>query len=265
VDQAEVWSEQLEQTIGQPIINLSQVGASSLQEARIYQRYGRQLPAPRVVFWLFFQNDLKDNLRFAQWLDPSANIPQAVRLPSQPCPGLLHRLLKQTSLAYELLLFWQRTCEYSATLPTPTYQAESLSLRFCLDHDICDPAVQAGMLNHGWPLTRQALLDIEAQLAQTGTTLVIVVVPAKEQVYAAQFRQVAALPADYDVDQLVAPLREFCHTEKLPCLDLTEPFRADVGQGPQRYFPIDIHWNAAGHALTAEAVYDFLQMEGLLP
>jgi len=260
----ETWLEQLQSQTRLPFINLSQVGASSLQEERIYAHYGRKLPA-KIVFWMFFQNDLKDNLRFAQWLNPQANIPQAVRLPSHPCQGPLHPLLKHYSLAYELLLFGLHTCEYSAMTPTPAYHDEQLSLTFCLDHDICDLDVQARMLTDGWPLTRQALQDTLAQLNQTETTLVILIVPSKEQVYWDQFQQVASFPASYNIDQLTEPLRQFCATAKTHCLDLTPVFRAEARAGKQLYFPIDIHWNAAGHILAAQAVGDYLRHEKLLP
>jgi hypothetical protein len=260
----ETWLEQLEDQTGLSFVNLSQVGASSLQEARIYARYGRSLPV-KVVFWMFFQNDLKDNLRFAQWLNPDEEVPQAVRLPNQPCSNRLHRLLKRYSLAYELLLYGRRTCEYSALLPAPVYQDENLNLVFCLDHDICDLQVQAHMLAHGWPLTQQALQDTLAQLSQTGTTLVIIIVPSKEQVYWAQLQQVGHFPPDYHVDQLVEPLGRFCVSEQLHCLDLTPILRAEAQQGQQLYFPIDIHWNAAGHALVAQAVEAYLRQENLLP
>ncbi|GAB4446907.1 MAG: hypothetical protein Fur0044_42970 [Anaerolineae bacterium] len=260
----ETWLEQVETQTGLTFANLSQVGASSLQEARIYQRYGRDLPA-QVVFWMFFQNDLKDNLRFAQWLTPDEDVPQAVRLPSQPCTGALHRLLKRYSLAYELLLYWQHTCEYSAMTAAPTYQDDHLSLTFCLDHDICDPQVQAQMLTAGWPLTRRALQDTLALLEPTGATLVILIVPSKEQVYGEQYRQVAALPPSYKIDQLIEPLRRFCAAERLHCLDLTPVLRAEAQQGRQLYFSIDIHWNAAGHAVVAREVEKYLQQEKLLP
>jgi hypothetical protein len=264
VTQPEIWSERLEREIGQPVVNLSQVGASSLQEARIYARYGRHFPA-KVVFWLFFQNDLKDNLRFAQWLDPASPIPQAARQVGTPCSGLGHRLLKRYSLAYELWLFWQQSCEYGSMTPTPTYHDKALSLRFCLDHDICDEQVQTVMLESGWPLTRQAVLETARVVAETGATLVVVIVPAKEQVYDTQFRQAAGLPLGYDPDRLVEPMRQLCRQENLRCLDLTGPFRADVKAGSQRYFSIDIHWNAAGHALVAEVVGVYLAQEQLLP
>lgn len=263
VARQDLWLEQLERDTGRPFVNLAQVGASSLQEARIYARYGRQLPA-QVVFWLFFQNDLKDNLRFARWLTPAVAVPQAIRLPAHPCGGLAHHALKRYSLGYELLLYQRRRCEYSAMPPTPTYRDDHLSLVFCLDHDICDLEVQNQMLAEGWPLTRQALLDTLDQLEQQGATLIIVIVPAKEQVYWEQFRQVADLPPDYDPDRLVQPLRHFCVTERLHCLDLTGPFQVEAQQGRQLYFPIDIHWNEQGHALVAEVVREYLEKEELL-
>lgn len=264
VAQEALWLEQLEQETTLPFVNLSQVGASSLQEARIYARYGRQLPA-KVVVWLFFQNDLKDNLRFAQWLEPDAEIDQAIRSPTRPCQGLLHHTLKRYSLVYELPLYLQRACEYSAMTSTPTYQDARLSLTFCLDHDICDRGVQARMLAEGWPFTRQALLDTLDQTGQVGATPVIIVVPSKEQVYWPQFRQVADLPKDYNVDRLVEPVRQFCTTEAVHCLDLTEAFRTEAEKGTQLYFPIDIHWNEQGHTLVAEVVGQYLRREGLLP
>lgn len=264
VAQDEIWLELLERQTGQTFVNLSQVGASSLQEARIYSQYGRQLPAT-IVFWMFFQNDLKDNLRFAQWLAPADTVLQAVRPPSQPCSNGLHHLMKRYSLAYELLLYWRHTCEYSALPPAPAHHDDNLNLVFCLDHDICDLNVQARMLSDGWPLTQQALQDTLAQLDQTGATLVIIIVPSKEQVYWPQFQQVGNFPPDYSVDQLVEPLRQFCALAKLHCLDLTPSLRAEAQQGGQLYFPIDIHWNAAGHTLVAQAVEAYLRRENLLP
>lgn len=260
----ETWLEQVEAQTGLALVNLSQVGASSLQEARIYERYGRDLPV-NVVFWMFFQNDLKDNLRFAQWLNPDEAVPQAVRRPSQPCAGALHGLLKRYSLAYELLLYWRHTCEYSAMTPAPTYQDSRLTLTFCLDHDICDGEVQTQMLAAGWPLTRQALQDTLALLGPTGATLVILIVPSKEQVYGEQYRQIAALSPGDNLDQLTEPLRRFCAAERLHCLDLTPALRAEAQQGKQLYFPIDIHWNAAGHQVVAREVENYLQQENLIP
>ena len=198
----ETWLEQLEAQTGLTFVNLSQVGASSLQEARIYNQYGRELPA-KIVFWMFFQNDLKDNLRFAQWLNPADKVAQAVRLPSRPCLGSLHHFLKRYSLAYELLLYWRHTCEYSAMTATPTYRDHNLHLIFCLDHDICDLDVQARMLTAGWPLTRQALQDTLIQIEASGATLVIIIVPAKEQVHWEQFQEVATFPPGYNIDRLV--------------------------------------------------------------
>ena len=264
VAQEAIWSELLERQTGLSFVNLSQTGASSLQEARLYARYGRKLPA-RLVFWLFFQNDLKDNLRFAHWDNPDAPIIEAARQPDHICSGSFHNFLERYSLTYELVLFSRQACHYSNLVPHPIYRDLHLSLTFCLDHDICDLGVQARMLSDGWPLTRQALQDTLAQLDQSGATLVIITVPSKEQVYWDQFRQMATFPPGYNIDQLVEPLRQFCMSENLHCFDLTPTFRAEAQKGQQLYFPIDIHWNTAGHALAAQAVGEYLRQKNLLP
>jgi hypothetical protein len=90
-------------------------------------------------------------------------------------------------------------------------------------------------------------------------------VPSKEQVYRKQFQQVTSLLPDYNIDQLIEPLRQFCAAEKLHCLDLTPVFRTEAQKGKQLYFPIDIHWNVAGHALVAQVVENYLREENLLP
>lgn len=264
VTQEDIWPELLERETGLPFVNLSQVGASSLQEARIYSQYGRRLQA-KIVFWMFFQNDLKDNLRFARWLDPAANITPAVRSPVQPCTSLLHRALKRFSISYELVIYWQRLCEYSAIPATPIYRDSRLNLTFCLDHDICDLQVQARMLSDGWPLTRTALLQTRAQVEQNGAELIIIIVPSKEQVYWEQFQQVATFPPGYNIDQLVAPLLELCSQAQLHCIDLTGPFRAEAKLGDQLYFPVDIHWNVQGHRLAARIIGNYLREAQLLP
>lgn len=264
VAQDEVWLELLEHETGRPFLNLSQVGASSLQEARIYERYGRVFPV-EIVFWMFFQNDLKENLRFAQWLDPADGIPQAETNAAQLCRGPVHRALKRFSIAYELVIYWQRWCEYAAIPSTPTYRDEAMNLTFCLDHDICDLQVQARMLSAGWPLTQTALVQTQTLVEQNGAELIIIIVPSKEQVYRDRFQQVASLPADYNVDQLVQPLLDYCVQAQLHCIDLTEPFRDQARQGRQLYFPVDIHWNAAGHRLVAQVVKRYLDETGRLP
>jgi len=121
------------------------------------------------------------------------------------------------------------------------------------------------MLSDGWPLTRQALVDMLAQTQQAGAEFVIIIAPSKEQVYWEQFQKVAPFPPSYDIDQIVKPVREFCAREKLRCIDLAEAFRTQARMGKQLYFPIDTHWNAEGHVLVAQVVEDYLRDAGLLP
>ncbi len=263
VERREGWVEVMEQSSGRSFVNLSQVGASSLQEALIYQHYGRPLAAP-LVLWTFFQNDLKENLRFAAWADPAAAVPQAARPPR--CTSGPHRLLRRLSLSYELWLASRGACAYTEELVRSAAQPHGQV--FCRDHDICDPQVQDRMLQFGWPLARQAILQTRARVEAAGGRFAVVIVPAKEQVYGELYRVAADLPPEHDLDRLVRPLRELCAVADLDCLDLSPIFRAaiDSPSGPERplYFSVDIHWTAAGHSLASAAVLNFLEQRALL-
>ena len=170
VAQEQIWMEVLERETGLPFVNLSRVGASSLHEVIIYTRASQRLPA-KIVLWMFFENDLKENLCFAHWLNPDVSITLANAHPTHICRGRLHEFLRRYSIIYEPFLYWRRACEYSAIPSTPSYHDDTLSLVFCRDYDACDFGVQARMIADGWPLTRDALLDTLSHTVRTGAKL----------------------------------------------------------------------------------------------
>lgn len=259
----ESWVYYLEENINQTVINLSQVGASTNQEARIYEQYGQPLN-PQLVIWLFFQNDLKDNLRFTQWANPDQQIPQASH-PPHTCHNRLHRYGQDYSLIYELVNYLMRNCHYTYLVPHPVYEDENFSLQFCRDHDICDLEIQEKMLADGWPVTADIFSETLTEIEANQSQLLMVLVPAKEQVYWPQFQQVADfLPTDYDVDRLLRPANEFCQTVAHMCLDLTLPLREYAQENPQIYFTADIHWNHHGNEIVAELIANYLNEQGLL-
>jgi hypothetical protein len=92
----------------------------------------------------------------------------------------------------------------------------------------------------------------------------LVIVPAKWQVYTDDGRALLAAIGKPDDERwaLRGPnrrLTEVADTLGVPVLDLLPVFRRTAGQGGERlYFPVDIHWTAAGHNLAAQAVGEFL-------
>jgi hypothetical protein len=47
--------------------------------------------------------------------------------------------------------------------------------------------------------------------------------------------------------------------QRIPFLDLTPEFRKQIQTGKVLYWPLDGHWNAAGHSIAATAIANWLQ------
>ena len=54
-------------------------------------------------------------------------------------------------------------------------------------------------------------------------------------------------------------LAEFCASENIPMLDLTDALQEKAESGTAVYFPDDGHWNATGHEVVARELARFLQ------
>jgi hypothetical protein len=73
-------------------------------------------------------------------------------------------------------------------------------------------------------------------------------------------------PEDLDLNGFRNRVLEFCSRNELPVLDLTNIFR-DASEHPARdfYFKSDDHWNQEGHALAAQAIWEYVQRHDLVP
>ena len=52
--------------------------------------------------------------------------------------------------------------------------------------------------------------------------------------------------------------RDFCKTESIEFLSLTEPLRKATAQGIQTYFTYDQHWTPLGHKIAADVLTQYL-------
>jgi hypothetical protein len=76
-------------------------------------------------------------------------------------------------------------------------------------------------------------------------------------------------PADKLLDVLLPRLdvqefaiRDFCRTESIEFISLTEPLRRIIAEGAQAYFTYDSHWTPIGHKIVAETISQYLRSTG---
>ena len=111
---------------------------------------------------------------------------------------------------------------------------------------------RGGYTQYTWDLTNTLLKEIDTAAKENGAKTLIVIVPNKEQVYK---------HIDLKLNEM---LIDFGKENNIPALDCLPEFREHAKNGEQLYFKNDSHWNANGHKLAAELIYDKLIEEELI-
>lgn len=121
-----------------------------------------------------------------------------------------------------------------------------------------DPGGRYGEL---WVLTARVIAALRDAVRSSGAQLLLVYVPAIVQIEEENWRMkrdLHELTGDFDLTKPNRYLAQIASREKIPLLDLYEPFRREALKGRTLYFR-DSHWNVAGHALAAEKIGEFLR------
>jgi hypothetical protein len=232
------WVELLEKKAGKDLANLSVVGYSPQQEARMLSKYGLPLQ-PKLVLWIFFANDLNDAWRFDQFGTGAAKEGKSWQNP-------INAWLARNSVIYNIgSFFWyNRYLFYNLAQADRATVPRDSNLVWWLTYTNLDIPEVAD----GFALTQQAILEARRQtLAQDSQAkFVVIVLPYREQTYAP-----AALQPQ--LDHLNQTLADFCRQHDLTCIDLTVALREKAkSETKPIYFQKDIHLNARGNEIVAE-------------
>ena len=257
---ASCWVRQLADVTGLAIGTLGVSGYSTLAEARMLERYGRQLK-PRLVLLGLFANDFNDNLDFDEWVHSGTDNFWDWRQGKQGRGHVGHWLAEQ-SMIYRLVDGALRAHKQTSY----TYKQGNLDLVFRTDRWWL-PASDAKRVRereHGWELMQQALLDMHANAAAVGADLAVVLIPAKEEVYWDIVHPSTAAAETTAVDHPLAVVRDFCTAKGIHYCDLTAAMQAAARRGRQLYLRVSGHWNDDGNALAATTIARCLKDRGLL-
>jgi hypothetical protein len=104
----------------------------------------------------------------------------------------------------------------------------------------------------GWQRTQDALRAAQTMVTEYGGTLVVLLMPTKEQVYRELSEPLLGADKLALLDGPYQQMLDFCASEDLTCLDLLPVLRDAAANSPALYYTTDIHLNPRGNAVLAE-------------
>jgi hypothetical protein len=257
VDDGEVVARRLEAKLGAPVENMGVAGYGTLQNLIALDKDSPKLDPKVAVFFFFEGNDLYDDFKIeAMW-----NIWQPDYAASPQGMARFHEY-SQRSFVKNMLHYLMRWADPIAPNKAPFWGAIKSGPRRGERVLFADYAAIAwsDWVNARWQSALGAMRKAAAIAQGRGVTPVFVFLPIKERVY---WPYVELAPKAGMESWSFWPIRDdfakFCRDLNVPCLDLTEPFQADVAAGGMPYLPTDTHWSPEGHEKVAALLAPLLR------
>ncbi len=246
---------------GRSVLNLGLPGGSPQQELRIYSRYARPLHPKVVVATLWVASDVDNTVQFEHWLaEGSPPDFTAYRQTYGTTHGELSSLKDVRdflSRSYLLRAFFYEVkgvvrpdnLRERVTFP----DGETLFLSVRAQRRLAQGAERPDFdLDSGFVAP---LRQLRTAAESDGARFIVVLMPSKEETYGAD-----SFPA---VLNTVRDVRERLLAAGFPVLDLYDAFRA-TGKSRPLFWQRDIHFNAGGNALTAQAIARWIVDSGVV-
>lgn len=252
-------SSVLQAELARPVANLGVAGYGAAQELIVLHRDALPLQ-PRVVIWFFFEgNDLYNDDLFENTLRAPRE-GGATSLTGRH--GWWRRSFVRNAHAQLRLVLYPlvpRYCPHFGTVSVGPHRGEKVLFW----PEAAVPWTE--FERNRWDRAQQTLREAARATRERGVSLLLVYVPIKFRVY----RDFIELPPgselrDWTLWSLPDLFAQFCRTEGLACLDLTDLLRDAVRTGGMPYAPTDSHWSPEGHRLIARALEELLMSLGWL-
>ena len=248
------WVTRLSERADRNVINMGITSTGSLSHLRVLQDYGLPLTPPLVI-WQWFGNDANEDYGLAV-LRGETDIAN----PNPPFPVPERGWWDENSAVYTMLKYYlgpEEDFDASLQFLDPEHASSGdVDLAFGQPYlwgafDTTQPHNQ-----YGWERSQAALRKAQSIVSEYGGTLLVVLMPTKEQVYRSLSEpllgaeKIDLLQASYD------QMRAFCAEEDLYCLDLLVTLQANADE--QLYYTTDMHLNARGNEVLAEALANWI-------
>lgn len=228
------------------VINAGVAGYNTRQELITYLTLGVALD-PDLVVLGFYWNDLIAN---AEPIPDLATTPRIVpgnetkfeERAQHRIPTPIRNLLRKSVLLYRAVAGVQTI----AALASPPADGYSVVQRALLTGD-------AATVEPFWQETAKRLLQLADAAEAHNTPVILLIFPSENEVR-----------RDYPNLVFGDKLREIWEPTGLPIIDLTSAYRTSLAAGENPFLPYDLHPNATGMRIAADALHTVIHTQGYL-
>jgi hypothetical protein len=256
VDEDDCWVQRLGQLTDRNIIDLGITSTGSVSHQRVLASFGIPLKPPLVI-WQWFGNDANEEYGLAvmngvtqvKSTNPVSSVPE-------------YNWWDKNSAFYVLLKLYlgsKNTFEASLQFHSPEY-AEKGHVKLAFGQPYLWSAFDMEQPSNldGWARSQDAFRAARDMVDSYGGTLLIILMPTKEQVYRDMSEPLLGAEKLALLDKPYQMMKDFCAQENLTCLDLLPIFQQYADEGEQLYFTTDMHLNKRGNEVLADTLAGWL-------
>jgi len=268
-EQSNCWVDQLAANHRLGIVNLSTPVTGSISHAKMLADFAAPLQ-PKLVVWQFFGNDFNDDYSLLSWRGDIPRLPGDVSGATETSTGgnwFTQNLVSAAVLELFTTGSWSGLSDNDPAFVAQyhTVYPDGSPFLFGKPYELAALDMRRDVNQSGLETTRQALADSKALVESWGGTLVVVMIPTREEVYSGITANLMSADALNTLGTPRTALTDLCADLALSCYDPTDALYRIAATSAALYYPDDMHLNAAGNAVLTDLVTAWLRDLTLIP
>lgn len=262
------WARRLDTQYGMSVVNLGQVATGSISRINLLATFG--LPyEPDLVIWQWYGNDFNDDYGMYQMQNGIPSLEETFSAPPlRLVNGPLAHWLETNSAVYWIVQTAVSSKEelYKYERFVDPYRVNENGVDFTFGRPYILKAFDLSSENNqfGQTITQEKISEARLLVDGIGASMVIVMVPSKEEVYARWTETYLGQETIRSLSEGRRRMNVFCGEQQLLCLDLTPDLRSSAENGEHVFWPGDTHLNDYGNQVVADSIWQFLQDHDLV-